>query len=413
MRSLSAALLASAAALLCLPSTHAQTFTALHTFTFQSTDGSYPEAAVTEDSSGNLYGTTLMGGTQNSGTVFKISSKGSFSLLHSFGETATDGVGPYAPLLLNKDGDLFGTTFSGGDYCDTMSSSPLQCGTVFKITSSGTETVIHEFEGETPSSEDGAFPLSGLIAANSGNAMYGTTWGGLNGSAVYEITPSGRQTILYDFLAQPNLYGSLVQDVNGDLWGTNGGGNDHPCEATCGAVFRLQKTSSGWVETTTYQFTGKADGSDPVAGLVYDSVHHVFYGVTEFGGSNLSACYDDAQPVGCGVLYELDSTGTKLTVLHTFAPKTDGSLPVANLILDPIGDLYGTTFNGGADGVGTVFVYTFWGQFMTLHTFTGGTDGANPIGSLTLDLKRATLYGTTHGGGDPSCQCGGVYSIAP
>jgi len=410
MRPFSAAILPIAAAFFCLASTQAQTFTVLHSF--QSTDGSGPDAGVIQDSSGTLYGTTIEGGAYSGGTVFKLTPKGKLSLLHSFYSTASDGLEPASRLLLDDNGNLYGTTIAGGDNCNDGSDT-FGCGTVFKISSSGKESILHSFEGGIPSSSDGANPSSGLIADSNSNAMYGTTWGGYNGGVVYQITPSGKETILYTAPDYPTLYGPLVQDIHGDLWGTSGGGNDHLCEGSCGTVFKLHKTSKGWVETTTYSFTGQADGADPWAGLVYDSVRHVFYGVTELGGAN-QTCYYEGSLGGCGVLFKLDSTGTQLTVLHAFNGKVDGQFPVADLILDPMGNLYGTTSGGGpSSGQGTVFAYTLGGQFITLHTFTGGADGSGPTGSLLLDRKKAVIYGTTYDGGDSTCQCGVVFSIAP
>jgi uncharacterized repeat protein (TIGR03803 family) len=129
------------------------------------------------------------------------------------------------------------------------------------------------------------------------------------------------------------------------------------------------------------------------------------------GGAN-QTCWYEAVLGGCGVLFKLDSTGTKLTVLHSFNGATDGAFPSSNLILDPAGNIYGTTALEGP-GYGTVFAYTIWGQFITLHTFPGGADGAYPESSLLLDRKKAVIYGTTSEGGDPTCQCGVVFSIAP
>lgn len=410
MRSLQAASLLFAASFFCLPSTQAQSFTVLHSF--QSTDGSSPESGVIEDSSGNLYGTALEGGAYLGGTVFKLTPKGKFSVLHSFGAPSSDGSGPFAPLLSDQNGNLFGTTLVGGDDC--IDGETIGCGTVFKINSNGKESILHDFEGGDPSSTDGMSPFAGLIADNNSKAMFGTTWGGYNGGVVYQITPSGKETILYTY--PPNtttLYGPLVQDVHGDLWGTiGGGGGDHACEIDCGSVFKLHKTSKGWVETTTYSFAGGADGANPWAGLVYDSVRHVFYGVTVVGGAN-QTCYYEGVLGGCGVLFKLDASGTQLTVLHSFNG-ADGEFPTANLVLDPVGNVYGATpFGGPNSGEGTIFAYTIGGQFITLHSFTGGVDGSNPEGSLLLDQKRAAIYGTTIAGGDPTCQCGVVFSIAP
>lgn len=388
------AVLPLAAVLLCLPFTSAQTLTVLHSF--QPPDGGAPMAGVIEDTAGNLYGATAGHGADGDGTVFQLAPGGAFTVLHNFGATAADGVEPAAPLLLGADGSLYGTTVFGGAECGP---DPQGCGTVFKITSSGNESVIHDFEGGQPSSPDGVNPFSSLIADRSRNVMYGTTSGGVNGSVVYQITPAGKETILYTSKSL-NLFGPLVQDVNGDLWGTAGGDTLNPCASTCGAVFRLHRTPRGWVETTTYAFTGLTDGANPTAGLVYDPRRHVFYGVAPWGGAN-----------GFGTLFELDSTGTKLTVLRNFDLLNDGGYPSANLILDPLGDVYGVTPGGGPSQQGTAFVYTFWGQFMVLHDFNSN-EGV-PQGSLLLDSGKMALYGTTFNGGAFPCFCGVVYSITP
>jgi uncharacterized repeat protein (TIGR03803 family) len=352
-------------------------------------------ARLTGDSAGNLYGTTAYGGDYGSGTAFKLDSGDNFTVLHSFGATAEDGAQPFAPLVLGRDGNLYGTTASGGIDCGSGDGG---CGTVFQLTPSGNETVLHYFDGGEPSSSDGIHPYAGFIALRGSNAMAGTTSAGFNGSVAYEITPAGTETVLAH-QTSPNFYGSLVQDASGDLWGTTGGGH-LLCEGGCGSIVRLHRTASGWIANTTYNFTGKGDGGNPSAGLVYDGLRHVFYGVAPYGGAE-----------GYGVLFELDSTGTKLTVLHNFDFETDGAYPTQNLTIDPLGDVYGVTPGGGPDNQGTVFVYTILGQFATLHTFT--SSAGTPAGSLLLDWKKMTLYGTTFWGGDPDCQCGVIYSIRP
>jgi uncharacterized repeat protein (TIGR03803 family) len=406
------------AAFFCLPFTQAQTFTVLHTF--ESAGGSNPQASVIEDSAGNLYGTAENGGAYNWGTAFKLTPKGKFTVLHSFGATATDGLWPASPLLLDS-GNLYGTTVLGGDYCDTSGSSPVSCGTVYKINANGKESIVHDFVGSEPTI-DGANPFAGLIADSKGN-LYGTTYIGYNGlnqaGTAFELTPSGKETILHTFPGDGDgwaPYGPLVMDSSGTLWGTTYSGGENSCLLEgCGTVFKLTKTTTGWTEKVTFTFDG-ANGSHPYAGLTWDPRRHVFYGTTQFGGANTSDCYDEGDPVGCGVLFELDSTGTKETILHSFTGKADGSLPYAGLVLDPFGDLYGTTTFGGA-GYGTVFVQPVIGSLITLHTFTGGADGAYPWAPLVLNMKKLTLYGTTYQGGDPTCDsgigCGTLFSITP
>jgi len=409
-----------------LPVTHAQTFTTLHTF--ENTEGANPQATLIEDGTGNLLSTTEYGGSYQNGTAFRLSPSGTLTVLHTFGFPSTDGSRPESPLLADGHGNLYGTTYVGGDYCEDF--GEVQCGTVFKIDASGNETVLHTFEGGSSSSTDGANPVAGLIADPAGN-LYGTTWGGYNGSVAYELSPSGTETILHNFTGGSDgitLDSPLVIDNAGNLWGTTYAGGRTGCGGQgCGTVFKLSKTSAGWTETVTYRFTSSSDGASPYAGLTYDRQRHVFYGVTQFGGS-ASGCFYLGNTTGCGVLFQLDATGTKETVLHNFSGQADGGQPVANLVLDPYGDLWGSTTIGGDltcpasyDGCGTVFVQSARGQFATIHTFTGGSDGAIPYGTLLLDLKKPALYGTTTVGGDPNCQtqegggpgCGTVFRITP
>jgi len=408
-----------AAAFLFLPFTQAQTFTVLHTF--ESAGGSNPQASVIEDRAGNLYGTAENGGAYNWGTAYRLTPQGKFTVLHSFGATSTDGLLPASPLLLDSKGDLYGTTVLGGDFCDTSGSSPISCGTVYKINSAGKESIVHAFLGSLPT-VDGANPFAGLIADSKGN-LYGTTYIGFNGlnqaGTAFELTPSGKETILHTFPGDGDgfaPYGPLVMDSSGNLWGTTFSGGENSCLLEgCGTVFKLTKSSTGWTETVTFTFNG-ANGAHPYAGLSWDPHRRVFYGTTQFGGANTNDCFDEGDPVGCGVLFELDSTGTQETILHSFTGGADGKLPYAGLVLDPFGDLYGTTPDGG-NGYGTVFVQTVVGDFITLHTFTGGADGAYPFGGLHLDLKKLALYGTTSEGGDLTCGegagCGTLFSITP
>jgi uncharacterized repeat protein (TIGR03803 family) len=380
-------------AFVCLPSAQTQTFTILHTF--QSADGANPQAGVIQDSSGNLYGTAENGGTYGAGTVYKITPKGKFSVLHSFGGTTTDGDGPTAPLLLDDNGNLYGTTLAGGEDC--VAGSNFGCGTVFKINSSGKESILHDFTGGDPSSLDGKTPFSGLIADNNSDAMFGTTWGGYNGSVVYEITPAGKETILYTLNNNTTLYGSLVQDNNGDLWGTSGAP-----PATAAGTELAKSTAARFSNSTKLP---KAGSKPRLIALLAASM----------------------EPIPGRALF-MTASGASSTALPGWAALTrpagtrrcwagaafcSSSIPPAsNLILDPAGNIYGTTALEGP-GYGTVFAYTIWGQFITLHTFPGGADGAYPESSLLLDRKKAVIYGTTSEGGDPTCQWGVVFSIAP
>jgi len=410
---------------LLLPFTYAQTFTTLHTF--ENTDGANPQAALIEDSAGNLYSTTQYGGAYQTGTTFRLSASEALTVLHSFGFPSTDGSRPSGALVAARPGDFYGTTYTGGLYaCGQFDED--QCGTVFQVDGSGNESVVYSFG---TAANDGQNPTGGLIRGSDGN-FYGTTerGGATYDGVVYELSPSGTETVIYTFQggtdgANPN--GPLVMDAAGNLWGTTlAGGGSATCSGGCGTVFRLHRTATGWAETVTYRFSGGADGAVP-SPLAYDSRGGAFYGVTNTGG-NSSGCLYLGNTTGCGTIFRLDPSGTKETVLHDFSGQADGGQPVASLVLDARGNLWGTTTMGGDlncpasdNGCGTVFVRSADGQFVTLHTFTGGADGAVPNGALLIDLKKSALYGTTTVGGDPNCQtqegggpgCGTVFQITP
>jgi uncharacterized repeat protein (TIGR03803 family) len=306
------------------------TETALWSFT--GADGSYPEGGLIMDTSGNLYGTTSSGGADGDGTVFEVALNGAETVLHSF-TGGSDGKGPQAGLIMDKKGKLYGTTLFGGANGD---------GTVFKVAPGGAETVLYSFTGKA----DGSLPGAGLIRRN-GN-FYGTTEGGgaENLGTVFKLSPDGTETVLYSFC--PNYpdcsdgvlpVGGLIADSAGNLFGTtsaDGGGG--------GTVFKLAPDGT---ETTLWSFTGGADGSEPQAGLVRENGN--LYGTTLLGGAN-----------GLGTVFKVARDGTE-TVLYSFdsvANAADGFEPYAGLIKDESGNLYGTTYAGGADANGVVFKIT-------------------------------------------------------
>jgi uncharacterized repeat protein (TIGR03803 family) len=263
------------------------TLTTLYSFCSQSgcTDGSTPVAGLVQAANGDLYGTAGLGGASNYGTVFKITPSGTLTTLYSFCSQSgcTDGSIPLAGLVQATDGDFYGTTDGGAGTCP-----PPGCGTVFKITPSGTLTTLHSFNGT-----DGYAPDAGLVQATDGD-FYGTTeYGGTNGEyggTVFKITPGGTLTTLYRFCSQTHCAdggdpsGGLVQAADGDLYGTTkysggGGGNFR------GTIFKM--TPSGTL-TTLYSFcsqTNCADGTAPQAGLVQDT-NGDLYGTTSSGGEN-------------------------------------------------------------------------------------------------------------------------------
>jgi uncharacterized repeat protein (TIGR03803 family) len=375
----------------------AQTFTTLRSFF--GTDGAYPYAGLIQTANGDFYGTTYGGGTNLSGTIFKIGPGGALSMLYSFcpqGSFACpDGYQPTATLVQAANGDIFGTTTYGG--ADGCCSEP--AGTVFKIAPSGALTTLYNFCSARGCS-DGILPYAGLLQAANGD-FYGTTDGGgvtgSNSGTIFKITPSGTLTTLYTFCSQnsPPTYctdgqaptAGLVQALNGDFFGTTeaGGANGW------GTVFKI--TPSGTL-TTLYSFCsqrGCRDGEYPHGGLVR-AVSGNFYGTTANGGA-----YD------AGTIFKITPTGT-LTTLYNFCSQSgcaDGSDPQAALIQATDGNFYGTTFYGGNDASGTVFKITPSGAFTTLHSFCaqpGCPDGQYTYANL-VEATNGELYGTTYQGG--------------
>jgi uncharacterized repeat protein (TIGR03803 family) len=322
-----------------------------------------------------------------------------FTVLHSFAGPPTDGSIPFGSLVLQ--GDLFGTAFLGGS---------LNLGAVFKVSPNGEETVLHNFTG---SPTDGSNPAAELISDASGN-LYGTTIsggaygssnhsdttlsGGASGSGVvFKLDPTGKESVLYSFTGGSDggdPLAGLIMDQAGNLYGTTRFGG-----LGAGVVFKLDLTGK---ETVLYSFTGGADGLNPYATLVRDGAGNL-YGTTLQGGS-----------FNLGVVFKLDSTGTE-TVLHHFTGGADGASPVAGLIQDPAGNLYGTTPYGGdlsvfqGLGCGVVFKLDPTGKETVLYTFRGGADGCQPRARLVRD-PAGNLYGTTDTSG--ACPlCGVVFKL--
>ena len=382
----------------------AQTFTVLYNFT--GADGGAPQAGLIRDSSGNLYGTTEGGGS-GYGVVFELTATGTYTVLHEFCTVryCTDGEYPFAGLVRDAAGNLYGTTYAGGT---SNACGDSGCGTVFKVNKHGKESVLYSFTGEP----DGAAPDAGLVQDAAGN-LYGTTVeGGAYGSGtVFKLSKTGKETVLYSFTgtggdgARPCA--GLVRAAAGNVYGTTYAGGTGQCDDNglmgCGTVFKLSKTGK---ETVLYSFAGTGDGAYPYAGLVRDAAGNL-YGAT----------YDSEGGEGYGVVFKLDETGTE-TVLHSFTDEPDGAYPYAEtLVRDAKGDLYGTTFGGGSGycesyiGCGVVFAVTATGTETVLYTFPeDGGDGANPIAGLVRDAK-GNLYGTTWLGG--AYGVGVVFKLTP
>lgn len=352
-RSLVAAMFA-VAILAHAPFAATQSESVIHTFQGTSkTDGNGPYGLVA-DSKGNLYGATYGGGRYAWGTVYKLAPPATQggawtqSVLYSF-TGAADGGGPGGGLYLDpKSNKIYGTTLHGGS----------GLGTVFELSPGKpwTETVLHNFEG----GKDGTYPNGGLISDGHGT-LYGTTSGGGSDQygVVFRLSPPAQsgavwnEAILYAFQGGGTNatipFAGLVMDSKGSLYGTatTGGAGTEVCDAGCGAVFQLTPPANGkgpWTESVLYSFQGYTDGQYPVASLIFDG-QGALYGTTEMGGIGGVEC-------GCGTVFKLTppaGQGAVWTesVLWVFSGGTDGGFPYANLIFDSTGALYSTTAYGG------------------------------------------------------------------
>ncbi len=380
----------------------AQVLITLHSFAGSPSDGSEPLAGLVRATDGDFYGTTWQGGANGDGVVFKMTSSGVTTLYNFCSESnCADGSEPVAGLAQATDGNFYGTTVTGGANLG---------GTVFKITPSGTLTTLYNFCSES-NCADGSAPSSGLWQAPDGN-FYGTTLygGNVNDSCfgnscgtVFKITPSGALTTLYKFCSQSscadgaNPHAGLWLGTDGNFYGTTlyGGNVNDSCETnSCGTVFKI--TPSGL--TTLYRFCSKgacSDGSYPDAGLV-QATDGNFYGTTSGYGAN---------GLG-GTVFRITPSGTLIT-LYSFCSKmgcADGNEPLAGLVQAKDGNLYGTTLSGGANGEGTALKITLSGTLTTLYSFCskmGCADGNGPQAGL-VQATDGNFYGTTSFGGTNS-----------
>ena len=372
--------------------TPAGTLTTLHSFDWY--DGASPTGALVQGSDGNLYGTTYGGGAEpRVGTVFKITPGGALTTLYSFCAQAncTDGQQPYAGLVRGSDGNFYGTTLEGGANTGCSLGSGT-CGTVFKITPGGALTTLHSFCAQAGCA-DGGNPYAGLVQASDGN-FYGTTFErGANGyGTVFKITPAGTLTALYSFCSQTNCadgqypYAGLMQASDGDFYGSTsagGGGAYHQG----GTVFQI--TPSGTL-TTIYNFCSQpncTDGAGSVARLVQASDGD-FYGTTLHGGAY---CVPNS---GCGTVFRITASGM-LTTMHSFDDTDDGKSPFGGLVQATDGNFYGATTYGanpactsGLHGCGTVFRLT--GPHL-IPTTTVVTSTPNPSEEGQLVTITATV----------------------
>jgi uncharacterized repeat protein (TIGR03803 family) len=387
-----------ALALVLTQSARAQTLTVLHNFT-GGNDGAQPVAGLTIDQAGNFYGSASAGGA-GYGTVFKLTHKGSgwtFGPLYSFGG-GNDGAGPVARMVLGSNGTLYGSTASGGGGSCSKIYEYSGCGMIFNLRPAAaacktalcpwSETVLYRFAGE----RDGAYPIGELAFDPSGN-IYGTTFDYLQfGSegTVFELTPSGGGWIkgtVHSFSGSDGEYptAGVIFDQNGYLYGTTYYGGAHGY----GEVYQLTPSGSSWTENVLYSFQNGSDGADVAAGLIFDSAGNL-YGATTSGGSG-----------GGGTVFQLAPSGGGHWTFNLLCSFSGSAGPANSLVMDASGNFYGTTVEDGSNGAGSIFKLTYSGGSWTctdLYDFTGGNDGGDPFGGVTLDGK-GNLYGTTETGG--------------
>jgi uncharacterized repeat protein (TIGR03803 family) len=366
-----------------------QTFTTLYSFT-GGADGNLLEAGVIQDSAGNLYGTTWWGGDVQDdcnyplgcGVVYEVNSSGTETVLHAF--SGSDGVFPVTPVVRDKAGNFYGTTYEGGSAYD---------GNVFKIDTAGNETVLYNFyKGSV-----GCFPRQGLVVDKSGN-LFGTTSecgiSDYSGSGtMFKIDSAGNFTVLHSFVGSDGAYpylGHLTMDKNGVLYGVTpmGGAYD------AGVLYKLTK---GGRLAVLHSFGGTSDGCYPWGTVAMDGVGNL-YGTTHSCGSK-----------GYGTIWKVSKKG-KETILHSFAGSpSDGCYSFAGASRDAKGNLYGVTSGCGADNWGALYELSASGTLTLLHSFSG-TDGENPYGEVLL-TSQDELFGTTTTGG--AYGYGTVWSYVP
>jgi uncharacterized repeat protein (TIGR03803 family) len=384
----------------------AQKFKVLHTF--HGPDGALPDGLLARDPGGNLYGTTSGGGTGKGlcasfflgcGTAFKLNASGKLLWSHSF--NLGNGADPVAGMTRGPSGNLYGTTYLGGD----TKCYQYGCGTVFELDKAGkTERVLNKFTGGA----DGMFPEP-LLARDAAGNLYGTATSPLG--KIFKIDTAGKLTVLYTFTGGSDgcvPYPGVILDGVGNLYGATAAGGSGFCDSGYGVVFELDTSGS----LTVLHTFGGGDGANPGSVLVFDPAGNLD-GTTLNGGTGCGG-------VGCGTVFKLspngDGTWTE-SVLHSFcslAGCADGEAPYRGpLAIDASGNLYGTTGSGGnrsCDGYGCGIIYKLdaSGHETVLYNFVGGKDGAGPFPGVVMD-KAGNLYGVAGRYGDAGCKDGDGY----
>ena len=360
---------------------------------YNSPDGASPVASLTVGGAGVLYGVTVSGGPQGAGTVFQVNPDGTgYTVLHSL-DPAADGASPMGTLLAGGDGFLYGTTSDRG---------PGGGGTVFKLRTDGSGfTVLHTFGSNV---YDGGSPVAGLTDGHDGY-FYGTTSGGEAGlGMVFKIAPDGSGFTDLHFFSTVGTgislsggdtpLGPVLVGPGGVLYGTTCTGGDNGV----GSVFTVRTDGTGFA--VLYSFTGGADGGYPRAGL------------TAGGDGFLYGTTSDSQLTSDGSVFKIAPNGTGFATLYRFSGGADGAFPEAAVAVGQDGKLYGTTFGGGSNGAGVVFVVNSDGTgFATVASLSGtGGDGAGPSAGLTPGAQ-GQWYGTSYQGGPNDT--GGLFVLAP
>ncbi|MGA3092437.1 MAG: choice-of-anchor tandem repeat GloVer-containing protein [Terriglobales bacterium] len=377
----------------------AQTEKLLHQFT-GSPDGATPCAGPVLKGT-TLYGTTMEGGNgtgdTGDGIVYSLTTTGNETILHTFaGNQYGDGSEPYGGLTLDTKGNLFGTTINGGSSCN--------CGTIYKLTKSGknyTESVLHSFSGS-----DGTNPYYVTLVFDKLGNLYGTTNGGgsYGNGTVFKLTPDGVLTTLHNFTGQADggvPDSGVALDTKGNIYGVAPGGGAYGY----GVLYEI--TAAG-AYSVLYNFTGAADGMLPRGAPIFKGGK--LYGTTQAGGAGCTW--------GCGVIFEFTLAKGKVagkeTVLHTFSG-TDGYYPMYGpLTFDKLGNLYGTTLDGGPSNLGNVYELAPDGTITTLYNFDQQPDGMSPMGGVTLDTKGNVYTTAAYGGNDGGEYGGGtVIKVTP
>ena len=400
-------------------------------------DGNGPSAGLTKDRAGNLYGTTSSGGAGQCfglgcGTVFQLvpQPNGTYTktILHTFTGNRSDGGVPVGTLALDAVGNLYGVTEQGGSgSCSTVLGAG--CGVVYRLSPGSnhtfTYTIIYMF-GTGFASDDGSYPNAGVVLDSAGN-LYGTTeFGGdfvCDCGIVYQLQPTVQgqwtENILYSFIGVSQGGGDVsfpasdvTLDRNGNIFGSTTGGGDFNCNLGCGGVYQLIPNGDGtYQEVVLNIFHGGRDGASPQGGVIVDPAGNIF-GSTEFGGGG-TGCNNGGS--GCGTIFVLRNTptGYQKQIVFRFNG-LNGYAPSADLAFGANHSLLGTVQSGGANNHGLAFLLTpspSGWHQVILHDFTGGQDGASPLSALLPDGKGGFFGTTNDGGGSPDA--GTVFQLIP